>query len=116
MKISNLGDVPSMSVDMEGAFNVTKQVPVSREDGAPNFSFRVFTIGPGGHTPWHTHEAEHANYVIQGRGVLVDESGGGREVEAGDFVLVLPNEKHQYRNASSTEPLVMICAVPTEYE
>jgi quercetin dioxygenase-like cupin family protein len=54
--------------------------------------------------------------VIEGRGALVEESGAEREVEKGDFALVLPNEKHQYRNRSKDEPLVMICAVPKEFE
>jgi quercetin dioxygenase-like cupin family protein len=29
---------------------------------------------------------------------------------------VLPDEKHQYKNVSAKEPMVMICAVPKEYE
>ena len=37
-------------------------------------------------------------------------------VKEGDFILVLPGETHQYRNASSDRPLVFICAVPKEYE
>ncbi len=44
------------------------------------------------------------------------ESGEEREIKEGDFVLVLPNEKHQYRSKSAGKPLVMICAVPKEYE
>jgi quercetin dioxygenase-like cupin family protein len=47
---------------------------------------------------------------------LVAESGEEREVKKGDFALVLPDEKHQYRNKSATEPLIMICAVPKEFE
>ena len=30
--------------------------------------------------------------------------------------LVLPGETHQYRNTSNDSPMVMICAVPKEYE
>jgi hypothetical protein len=37
-------------------------------------------------------------------------------VKKGDFVLVLPDEKHQYKNRSSKTPFMMICAVPKEYE
>ena len=32
------------------------------------------------------------------------------------LTLVLPNEMHQYRNESKDEQLVMICAVPKEFE
>jgi quercetin dioxygenase-like cupin family protein len=91
-------------------------VPISKKDGSPHFSFRVFTIEPRGHTPYHTHPFEHLNFIIEGHGVLVTESGEERKVKAGDFALVLPDEKHQYKNKSETEPLIMICAVPSAYE
>ncbi len=60
--------------------------------------------------------SETLNYVIQGHGTLVAEGGEEREVKKGDFALVLPDEKHQYRNKSATEPLIMICAVPKKFE
>jgi quercetin dioxygenase-like cupin family protein len=101
---------------MEGADKVYKQVPISKDDGSPVFSFRVFTIEPGGHTPFHRHPFEHLNYIIEGSGVVVNESGQEREVKKGDFALVLPDEKHQYKNKSISEPMIMICAVPKEYE
>jgi len=116
MKIISLDQVPSMPMMMAGADGVTKQVPIGVADGAPNFSFRVFTVIPGGHTPYHIHDSEHLNYVIQGDGVLVDESGNEHPVRAGEFALVTPNEKHQYRNTSMSEDLKMICAVPLDYE
>jgi quercetin dioxygenase-like cupin family protein len=115
MKISTLEEVGKTEVTMEGAAGVYKQIPISKEDGTPTFSFRVFTIQPGGHTPLHHHPFEHLNYIIEGSGVLMAE-GGERRVTKGDFVLVLPNETHQYRNRSTNEPFVMICAVPKEYE
>jgi quercetin dioxygenase-like cupin family protein len=115
MHISSLKDVKKVIPDMEGAEGVYKQIPLSREDGAPIFAFRVFTIEPGGHTPLHQHPFEHMNYVIDGSGTVI---AGDREtgIETGDFVLVLPGETHQYRNTSPGKPLVIICAVPKEYE
>ena len=77
----------------------------------PSFSFRVFTIEPaGGHTPYHTHEFEHLNCFIEGRVALVNEAGKEMHVKQGDFALVLPGEKHQYRNNSADRPLTLICA------
>jgi quercetin dioxygenase-like cupin family protein len=90
--------------------------PIGRSDGSPAFSVRVFSIEPGGHTPYHQHPSEHLNYVIEGHGALVTASGDERDVKQGDFALVLPDEMHQYRNKSKDQPLVMICAVPKEYE
>lgn len=116
MKITNLDKTIKTKVEMDGAKDAFRQVPISRDDGAPLFSFRVFTIEPGGHTPYHTHPFEHVNYVIEGSGAVVTETGEERPLRKGDFVLVLPGEKHQYRCTSAEGPMIMICAVPKEYE
>jgi quercetin dioxygenase-like cupin family protein len=116
MKITNLEQVGKAPMAMEGVKDVWKQVPLGKADGVPMFSFRVFTIMPGGHTPYHTHPFEHMNYFIEGEGLVVLESGEERPVKKGDFVLVLPGEKHRYRNPSADRPLVMICGVPKDYE
>jgi quercetin dioxygenase-like cupin family protein len=115
MKITSLEREKKEKAEMEGARNVYKQVPISKNDGVPHFSFRVFTIEPKGHTPFHTHSCEHENYIIEGHGAVVTENGE-HEIKKGDFVFIAPDEKHQYRNQSNHEPLVMICAVPKEYE
>lgn len=116
MKIRNIDKVNKVKADMEGAEGVYKQVPISKNDGSPNFSFRVMNIMPGGHTPFHQHDFEHLNYAIEGSGTIVEESGREHEFNKGDFALILPNEKHQYKNNSNVNCLVMICAVPIEYE
>lgn len=114
MLVTGLQEVEKTVPVMEGAKDIYKQVPLSVKDGVPNFSFRVFTIKPGGHTPFHRHPFEHMNYVIAGRGVLV-AADGGLELNKGDFASVLPDEKHQFRNTGKSD-LVIICAVPKEYE
>ena len=116
MKTIRLKDIKKEKMAMEGAEKVLKQVPISKEAGSPSFCFRVFTIEPNGHTPYHIHDFEHLNYVINGQGALVDAQGVENQIKAGEFALVLPNEKHQYKNISASEPFVMICAVPKEYE
>ncbi len=116
MKVTSLDKVSKSKVDMEGAKNAYRQVPLSKDDGSPVFSFRVFTIEPDGHTPYHQHPFEHLNYIISGHGTLVSENGDGFAIKKGDFAMVLPNEMHQYRNGSENEPLVIICAVPKEFE
>lgn len=89
MKVIALDAVGKEIPQMEGAVGICKQVPISKQDGSPTFSLRVFTIEPGGHTPFHQHANEHLNYVIAGSGAIVTESG---------------------------EPLVIICGVPVDYE
>ena len=115
MHITSLNNVAKTVLQMAGAKGVVKQIPISARDGSPSYSFRVFTIEPGGHTPLHAHPFEHLNYIISGAGVLM-EGEKEHKVSEGDFALVLPGETHQYRNASASKPLVMICAVPKEYE
>jgi quercetin dioxygenase-like cupin family protein len=115
MYVIGLDEVQKTIPAIEGAKGVHKQIPLSRKDGVPTFSFRVFTIEPGGHTPYHRHEFEHMNYVISGQGILVAEYRE-HDLKQGDFALVLAGEKHQYRNSSDDQVLIIICAVPKEYE
>jgi quercetin dioxygenase-like cupin family protein len=116
MKTISLEDVTKKKVQMDGAERVWKQLPLSAADGVPVHSWRVFTLEPGGHTPYHTHPYEHMNYIIEGEGVLVNKDGKEIPVKTGDFVLVDPDEKHNYVNKSADKTFVMICGVPKEFE
>ena len=115
MKIKNIKKVEIYPVKMEGAKEALVQKPITSKDGSENFAMRVFTLKPGGHTPYHTHNFEHLNYVISGSGGIKKEDGTINPINEGDFVLILPNEKHQYINMGETD-FKMICAVPTIYE
>ncbi|MBL7113813.1 MAG: cupin domain-containing protein [Bacteroidales bacterium] len=115
MKIISLDQVEKKEVHMEGAKGAWKQVPLSRDDGAPVYSYRVFTVEPGGFTPYHQHPYEHMNYIIEGEGALVNDAGEETPLKAGDFALVNPDEKHQYRNKGD-KPFKMICGVPKAFE
>jgi quercetin dioxygenase-like cupin family protein len=57
----------------------------------------------------------HMTYVIEGQGALVNKAGEETPLKAGDFALVDPSEKHQYRNKGD-QPFKMICGVPKEFE
>ena len=115
MIIRKLDDVAKTGVDLEGVQGITKQLVLGTPDGVPNFSFRVFTLEPGGHSPHHQHDLEHLNYVLSGEGCLVDETGRENPLVKGDFAFVAPGDVHQFRN-TGTEPFVFLCAVPKEYE
>ena len=116
MIIRKLQDVTAEPVAMDGVKNITRRLMLGSADGVPNFSFRVFTVGPGGHSPHHQHEVEHLNFIISGQGELMDGDGQAHPLTAGDFAFVAPMDVHQFRNASDTEDLVFICAVPKAYE
>ena len=54
-------------------------------------------------------------YVIEGSGALMNEKGEEQPLNAGDFALVNPDEKHQYWNKGN-KPFKMICGVSKEFE
>jgi len=116
MKIIAIDQVEKKKVQMEGANGAWKQLPLGSKDGVPVYSYRVFTVEPGGNTPFHSHPYEHMNFIIEGKGVLMNEAGEEQPLKEGDFALVDPNEKHQYRNKSSDKVFRMICGVPKEFE
>ncbi|MBI1939502.1 MAG: cupin domain-containing protein [Ignavibacteriales bacterium] len=116
MKVINISDVQQKNVTMDGAKDVLKQIPIAKADGTPNFALRVFTVEPDGHTPYHNHNYEQLNYIIEGEGMLINDKGEELPLKKGDFALVLPNEMHQYKNVSKEKPLVFICGVPKEFE
>ena len=114
MIVKHLEACEQSVVEMDGAKGALRQTPVGVKDGTPTVSARVFTLQPGGHTPHHSHPSEHVNYVIDGEGELISDDGP-QPLKKGDFALVLPHERHQYRNTGNT-PFVMICVVPKDYE
>jgi quercetin dioxygenase-like cupin family protein len=116
MKIIPIDKVEVARVQAEGASGAWKQLPLGSNDGTPVYSFRVFTLDPLGNTPYHSHNFEHMNYVIEGEGELIDEAGNTHSLKEGDFAFVKPDEKHQYRNISPDKIFKMICGVPKEYE
>ena len=115
MIIRKLSEIEKTGVDMEGVKGITKQLVLGSDDDVPNFSFRVFTVEPGGHTPLHSHDVEHLNFIMSGQGALMDGDGQANPLNQGEFAFVPPNETHQFRNTGD-EPFVFICAVPKAYE
>lgn len=104
----------AVPVQMPGAEKVSMRLLVGRDDGAPSFSMRHFTVEPGGHTPQHSHNYEHEVLVLEGRGT-VEEDGELHEITGGDVLMVKPNVQHQFRNTGE-EPLTFICLVPVSFD
>ena len=110
MKIEKSSNVTKSAVEMEGAKNVGIRWLISKNDGAENFSMRMFEIQPGGHTPLHTHPHEHEVFAIEGSGIFVFE---GTEYDFGtEYVVFVPGGKeHQFRNTGDSV-LRMLCLIP----
>lgn len=90
--------------------NAKKRVLIGPDQGAPTFIMRLFTVGVGGFSPYHTHPWEHEVFVLAGEGV-VKGCDGEKPVHAGDFIFVPPNEEHQFLN-SGKEPFEFLCVIP----
>jgi quercetin dioxygenase-like cupin family protein len=110
MFIASIDEIEKKQIAGDGIKNVLKQVPIGPEQGWKNHVLRVFTLQKGGHTPKHSHNWEHVNYVISGKGTLEIE-GRKHDLAGGSFAVVPPNTEHQYSN-SGDEDFVMICIVP----
>ena len=110
MQIKQVKNVPQSEVTMEGATGCRVRWLIGEGDKAPNFAMREFEVEPGGHTPKHFHDYEHEVYVVAGRGTIVD-GDLERPLNAGDVVLVSPNDVHQFRN-TGTEPMRFLCLIP----
>ncbi|MFN0131364.1 MAG: cupin domain-containing protein [Phycisphaerales bacterium] len=107
----------SKVVEMPGVKGVRMAVMVGREDGAPNFALRHFTVEPGGHSPRHSHDYEHEVYVVEGSGtVLLD--GREQTIKAGDVVYVPADHEHQFKasmqavSGQRAVGLRFLCLVP----
>lgn len=114
MAVIKYSDVQAVPVNVEGAARVSKKVPVGRAEGWEGHTLRTFTLEPGGHSPRHSHDWEHVNYVVGGRGRLMVD-GETHDVEEKDFAFVPPNVEHQYSNPFD-EPFEFICIVPNRGE
>lgn len=104
-------DVTSLDIsDGETVVNANKRVLIGPQQGAPTFIMRLFTLGEGGFSPYHTHPWEHEVFVLAGEGIVKGVNGETR-VSAGDFVFVPPNEEHQFLNRGK-EPFEFLCVIP----
>lgn len=111
MKITRDSEIRAVPADMEGAKDVTMRILIGPDDGSQNIIMRLFTISPGGHTPYHTHDYEHLVKALSGKGVAVDKDGNKHDLSPGQNVFVEPNEKHQFANPFS-EPFELTCTIP----
>ncbi|MFG0328658.1 MAG: cupin domain-containing protein [Phycisphaerales bacterium] len=114
MLIRRATDMDGAEMRMDGADRVQMRLLLGREDGAPTFAMRHFTVESGGHSPRHEHNYEHGIFIVAGRG-SVEVAGETQEVAAGDSAFIPPNTVHQLR-ADQGEELQFLCMVPTTFD
>ena len=110
MKLNKNDEVKEIQVEMEGTKDVKKKVLIGPDDGSNNIFMRLFTIAPGGNTPWHSHNFEHIVKIEKGKGNIITDNGKF-ELAVGNSLFVKPNEMHQFVNPYS-EDFQFICVIP----
>ncbi len=110
MLVRNYEDVTAVTYG-EG---VQKRVVIGPKEGAPTFVMRVFDLAPGTSSPYHRHDWEHEVFVLNGKGVVLDEKSE-TPIEANDAIYIAPNEKHCLKNTGQ-DTLRFICVVPLRGE
>ncbi len=104
-------DCEPVELTGDGIRGVTKRIAIGPSDGYDGF-FRVFTVQPGGNSPYHEHAWFHANYILEGQGTVVID-GADFPVKVGSVAYIEGGKRHNFVNTGS-EPLKFICLVPRE--
>ncbi|RJX21018.1 MAG: cupin domain-containing protein [Desulforudis sp.] len=112
MFVESMKNIESIQVCVPGVSNVLRQTLVGPKQGWDGWVMRLFTIGPDGHTPRHTHPWPHINYVVSGKGILYLD-GKENAVEPGYVAYIPGGAEHQFQNRSEQE-FAVICIVPEE--
>lgn len=106
MKVQNYLETEAI----EDAPGVLRRVVIDADDGAPRFTMRLFELGAGRSTPFHSHWWEHEVFVLSGEGIVK-----GKEKEEaigeGSVVFVSPNEEHCFVNTGN-DILRFVCVIP----
>ena len=110
MVVRDYREVEQKPVGESGAERVRIREVITKREGAPHFTMRVFDVEPGGYTPFHAHDWEHEVFVLEGEGVVVSEEGE-YPLAHGTIVFVPGGESHNFRNTGSGV-LRFICLIP----
>jgi len=102
-------DAPAQAVKAGTATHM--QVLLGPDQGAPNFTMRLFCMGPGGGMPLHTNQIEHEQYVLRGRARVTI---GEQVHDVGpDHTLYIPaGAPHSYQVVEA--PFEFLCVVPNK--
>jgi quercetin dioxygenase-like cupin family protein len=111
MLVRKLADVKTEPVTAHGSTGTTIQWLISKEQGAPRYAMRLFTLEPGAVIGMHGHPEEHEIFILEGECDLIAEDGTRTKVVATDAIYMPPEEKHGYENIGS-KTLKFICVIP----
>jgi len=106
----SIQDMEATPIEGDGVKGVSMKLLVGRDDHAPTFAMRHFSVDVDGFTPTHQHPWEHEVLVLSGQGE-VECDGEVQTIKGGDGLFIPSNDLHQFRNTGDS-PLEFLCIVP----
>ena len=111
LKQKNIKNVHLEDVSMYESTGTSIQWLWGKKDGVTRFALRRFKISPKGMIGLHNHLEEHEIYILEGEGIVFNESGDETRVQPQDTLYIPPNEPHGYRNLGEKD-LIFLCIIP----
>ncbi len=109
MIIGSMRDVEAEPLEISGVVGSKMRWLIGEREGAKYFATRIVTLEKGGEIPLHSHPVVHHQFILKGKGAVLDEEGE-HEVKPGDFVFVPPNESHGLKNLGD-EDFELVCCI-----
>ena len=111
MLIRKVRDVEAQEVTNYNSTKTKIQWLISKDEGAPRFAMRLFTIEKGGKIGLHSHPEEHEIFIVSGECYIISENDNKIKVVENDVIYIPPNEVHGYEHGGN-KTLKFICVVP----
>ncbi len=113
MVIKRISEVPFE--DTSAYKGVKKQILIGARDSSEEIVMRLFSVEPGGNTPYHDHGFPHIIKIEKGQGIAIDRDGNEHSLERNHVIYIQDDEVHGFKNEGS-EPFEFICIVPPRGE
>ena len=110
MFVSHRDEIEKKVIEHPSMKAVEKQILIGPDQGWGDHVMRLFTLGPGGYAPRHSHPWPHIMYVVEGRGNLFMD-GSDHPLTPGSVAYVPSEIEHQVSNAGDGS-FVFMCIVP----
>jgi quercetin dioxygenase-like cupin family protein len=101
MEIKRSGSQPSGKGPVAYFTGLVRIDPINEPAEPARVAMALVTFEPGARTAWHTHPFGQTLIVTTGAGWVQREGGPIEDINQGDVVCFLPNEKH-WHGASPT--------------
>ena len=109
MIVGSMREVEAEPLEIPGVVGSKIRWLIGEREGAQHFATRIVTLEKDGVIPLHSHPVVHHQFILSGRGAVLDEEGE-REVGPGDFVFVPANESHGLKNLGD-EDFELVCVI-----